>query len=150
MTTTRMTRAAAGELVRQALLQVRPNGLSTEQLAEATNLTRSQVSNGLIWIRETAASEHLTPLTHTHADGYRFSQEPADWIEFERAQLRRMLTTLQRTLTAVADPHMALMPDDALATWMNAQFTSLSRTMEITLSPPGSSTASTGRAPAPA
>lgn len=59
-----------------------------------------------------------------------------------------MLTTLYRTLTAVADPHAQLMPEDALAGWMNAQFTSLSRTIEITLNPPGG--AATGRTPTPA
>lgn len=136
MTSTRMTRAVAGELVREALMQARPAGLSKKQLAEATGLTLNQVSNGITWIREVAASERLTPLTYTRRDGYRFSDEPDDWVDFERATMLRQLTSIRRTLTGVADPHVQLMPDDTMANWMNAQFNSLVRTIEITLNPP--------------
>lgn len=136
MTSTRMTRAAAGELVRQALMQARPAGLNKKQLTEHTELSINQVTNGITWIREIAASEHLTPLTYTRRDGYRFSQDPDDWIDFERATMLRQLTSIRRTLTGVADPHVQLIPDDPMAGWMNAQFNSLVRTIEITLNPP--------------
>ena len=67
MISTRVTRAAAGELVRQALMQARPAGLNKKQLAEHTELGVNQVTTGVPWGREIAALEHLTPLTHTVA-----------------------------------------------------------------------------------
>lgn len=80
-------------------------------------MSRNQVTNGLTWIRETAAAEHLTPLTYTRAEGYRFSGDPNDWFLFERGQLLRMLTSIKRTLSGVVTPHAMVLPDDAVARW---------------------------------
>jgi hypothetical protein len=58
-------------------------------LAIATELTAYQVRTGLTWLREVAAAdEYLTPLIWTHRDCYRFSTEPGDWIDYERACVR--------------------------------------------------------------
>lgn len=150
MTTTRISRATSGELVRQTLMQAQPAGLSTDQLVQATELSPNQVRNGLLWIRETAAAEHLTPLTHTRRDGYRFSQDPNDWKQFENAQLRRILTMVLRTFTGVVDPHSQLLPDDDLANYMNAQFNSVRQTIQMTLNNQNPGAGPPPRTPTPA
>jgi hypothetical protein len=105
----------SGEQVRLALMTARPSGLTKGQLTEATGLTPSQTSNGLLWIKEVAAAEHLTPMSWTARDGYRFSDDPVDWVGYEVAQLRRILTTLSRLITGTADPHRAALPQDPFA-----------------------------------
>jgi hypothetical protein len=111
-----MARAVArnvkGERVRLALLEARPDGLTIQQLCAATALTISQVRGGLTEIREHAAMEHLTPLTWSPTSGHYFSQEPADWITYERAQVHAGLTRFVRLIRGTADPHAQLEPAD--------------------------------------
>jgi hypothetical protein len=101
-----------GERVRLALLEARPAGLSTKQLITVTELTGSQVGSGLVDIKERAAAEHLTPLTWTRLDGHRFSEEPADWIAYERAQIHTNLTRISRLIKGTAYPHAERNPED--------------------------------------
>jgi len=46
-----------------ALLEVRPAGLTTRQLVAATGLNLGHVRKGVVYVREVAAMQHLTPLT---------------------------------------------------------------------------------------
>lgn len=108
----RLARNVKAERVRLALLEARPGGLSTQQLCTATGLSSSQVRGGLTEIREHAAMEHLTPLSWSHHDGYCFSQEPADWIAYERSQVHAGLTRFVRLIKGTAYPHAELAPDD--------------------------------------
>ncbi|MBF6066378.1 hypothetical protein IU500_36060 [Nocardia terpenica] len=102
----------SGELVRVALMEARPEGLTLVQLVSATGLTPAQVRTGLRWIRTTAASEHLTPLIYRRAFGHGFPDDPAEWIAFERAQFLSELTRLTSLFTGCLDPHRQRQPAD--------------------------------------
>lgn len=88
-----------GDLVRVALMEARPAGLQTRQLVAATRLTPSQVARGVRHLRDVGAAEHLTPIIWRRRDGYLFSEEPADWIEYEKQQFRQILGRLTRMIT---------------------------------------------------
>jgi hypothetical protein len=57
----RLPTNVCGERVRMALMEARPAGLSPYQ-----------VRKGILWIKEVAAREHVTPLIYTPKGGYRF------------------------------------------------------------------------------
>jgi hypothetical protein len=107
-----IARTVKAERVRLALLEARPGGLTVQQLCAATGLTISQVRGGLTEIREHAAVEHLTPLTWSRNSGHCFSQEPSDWIAYERVQIHTGLTRFVRLIKGTAYPHAQLEPDD--------------------------------------
>jgi hypothetical protein len=73
----RLPASVCGERVRVALMEARPAGFSTKQLMVATGLSAYDVRKGLLWIKETAALQHLTPLIWSPKEGYRFSAPPA-------------------------------------------------------------------------
>lgn len=60
----------------------------------ATRLARSQVGCGIRHVRDIVAAEGLTPITWTRRDGFMFSDDPADWIEYGKRQLRQILGRL--------------------------------------------------------
>ncbi|MFJ3229296.1 hypothetical protein ACIPJS_39055 [Streptomyces sp. NPDC086783] len=99
-----------GDLVRVALMKARPAGLHTNQLMVATRLTRSQVARGVRHLRDVGAAEHLTPIIWRRKDGYMFSEDPADWIEYEKKQLAQILARLARMITGTLDPHLGPLP----------------------------------------
>ncbi|ROP34475.1 hypothetical protein [Couchioplanes caeruleus] len=78
----------------------------------ATELSAYQVRAGVTYLRDVAAAEHMTPLTWSRRDGYRFSAEPGDWIAYERACVRTELTRIARLISATVEPHAARLPDD--------------------------------------
>ncbi|MET8509204.1 hypothetical protein ABZV60_31925 [Streptomyces sp. NPDC004787] len=96
-----------GDLVRVALMEARPSGLQTRQLVAATRLTPPQVARGVRHLRDVGAAEHLTPIIWRRRDGYLFSDEPADWIEYEKKQFRLIPGQLTRLITGTLDPHLA-------------------------------------------
>ncbi|MEC3982552.1 hypothetical protein [Amycolatopsis sp. H20-H5] len=126
-----LARAVVGERVRLALVAARPEGLSTRQLIDVTELTLYQVRNGLRWIRETAAAEHLTPLTWTLRGGYAFSDDPSDWIIFEKRQLDAVLNKLRLTLTGVFAPHLQRIPSDPYVTMALQQINGVIAALEF-------------------
>ncbi|MFJ4634054.1 transposase [Streptomyces sp. NPDC088847] len=93
-----------GDLVRVALMEARPAGLQSRQLAAATRLTPSQVARGVRHLRDVGAAEHLTPIIWRPRDGYLFSDEPAEWIEYEKKQFQLVLGRLTRLITGTLDP----------------------------------------------
>lgn len=102
----------SGDAVRVALMEARPAGLTTRQLVTATEMSAYQVQSGIRFLRDTLAAENLTPLTWTRTDGYRFSDDPADWIAYERACVRVELTRVARLLSSSVIPHAQRLPDD--------------------------------------
>ncbi|GHF27587.1 hypothetical protein [Streptomyces fumanus] len=118
-----------GDLVRVALMEARPAGLNTRQLITATSLTKSQVTRGIRHLRDVGAAEHLTPIIWRRRDGYLFSDEPADWIEYEKKQFRLILGRLTRMITGTLDPHLARYPDDEWAQLASAQLTGVRATL---------------------
>jgi hypothetical protein len=101
-----------GDLVRVASMEARPAGLTTRQLVTATELSPYQVQSGLRFVREVLAAENLTPLTWTRRDGYQLSQDPAEWIAYERACVRIELTRIARLLSSSVIPHAQKLPDN--------------------------------------
>jgi hypothetical protein len=61
------------------------------------------------------ALANKTPLTWTRADGFRLSQDSADWIAFEIDGLSAELSRITRVTTQVFAPHAAALPGDAFA-----------------------------------
>ncbi|MFC7830874.1 hypothetical protein [Streptomyces sp. NPDC057375] len=118
-----------GDLVRVALMEARPAGLQTKQLVAATRLTPYQVARGVRHLRDVGAAEHLTPIIWRRKDGYLFSDEPADWIEYEKKQFRLVLGRLTRLITGTLDPHLARHPDDEWAQLASAQLTGVRATL---------------------
>ncbi|MFI8930565.1 hypothetical protein ACIG3E_23145 [Streptomyces sp. NPDC053474] len=118
-----------GDLVRVALMEARPAGLHTYQLMSATRLTRSQVSRGIRHLRDVGAAEHLTPIIWRRKDGYMFSDDPADWIEYEKKQLAQILGRLARMITGTLAPHLARYPDDEWAQLVTDQLTGVRSTL---------------------
>lgn len=93
-----------GDLVRVSLMEARPAGLTTRQPAAATRLKKSQVTRGIRHLRDVGAAEPLTPIVWRPRDEYMFSDDPADWIEYEKKQFRQVLTRLTRMITGTLDP----------------------------------------------
>ncbi|MFI5809253.1 hypothetical protein [Streptomyces sp. NPDC051561] len=118
-----------GDLVRVALMEARPSGLQTVQLVAATRLKKSQVARGIRHLRDVGAAEKLTPIIWRRKDGYMFSDEPADWIEYEKKQLLQILGRLTRMITGTLDPHLARFPDDEWALLVTAQLTGVRATL---------------------
>ncbi|MEV5784611.1 hypothetical protein AB0L42_26920 [Streptomyces sp. NPDC052287] len=118
-----------GDLVWASLIEARPAGLHTRQLVAATRLKKSQVARGIGHLRDVAAAEHLTPIIYTYKDGYVFSDEPADWIEYEKKQFRQILGRLTRVITGTLDPHLARCPEDEWAQLAVAQLTGVRATL---------------------
>ncbi|MFC4000931.1 hypothetical protein ACFS2C_28170 [Prauserella oleivorans] len=130
---TRVSRADAGEQVLQELINAAPAGLRKAHLVDQTGLTPSQVYGGTVWIKDTGASRENRPFTVTRRDGYRFSDDPADWTAYERGQLRRMLTTLHRLMTGTLDPHLQREPADPLARMLHSQINGMIGALEYAL-----------------
>jgi hypothetical protein len=126
----------SGEQVRLALMTARPGGLTKTQLVDVTGLTPSQTANGLLWIKEVASAEHLTPMSWTARDGYRFSDDPVDWVGYEIGQLRRILTTLVRLITGTADPHRAALPQDPFARMLLKNTEGMISSLEFVINQP--------------
>lgn len=118
-----------GDLVRVSLMEARPAGLQTRQLVAATRLTPSQVARGVRHLRDVGAAEHLTPIIWRRRDGYLFSDEPADWIAYEKQQFRLILGRLTRMITGTLDPHLARYPEDEWAQLASAQLTGVRATL---------------------
>ncbi|QUI35580.1 hypothetical protein H9W91_00030 [Streptomyces alfalfae] len=118
-----------GDLARVALMEARPAGLHTVQLVAATRLKKSQVQRGIRHLRDVGAAENLTPIIWRRKDGYMFSDDPADWIEYEKKQLAQVLGRLTRMITGTLAPHLARCPDDEWAQLVAAQLTGVSATL---------------------
>jgi len=118
-----------GDLVRVALMEARPTGLHTIQLVAATRLKKFQVQRGIRHLRDVGAAENLTPIVWRRKDGYMFSDDPADWIEYEKKQLAQVLGRLTRMITGTLAPHLARCPDDEWAQLVAAQLTGVSATL---------------------
>ncbi|MGQ4381719.1 hypothetical protein ACN6K9_006472 [Streptomyces sp. SAS_267] len=107
----------------------RPACAPAEQLVAATRLSPSQIARGVRHLRDVGASEHLTPIIWRRKDGYLFSDDPADWIEYEKRQFREILGRLTRVITGTLDPHLARYPADEWAQLAVAQLTGVRATL---------------------
>lgn len=127
----RLPRNVCGERVRIALMEARPAGLTLKQLVSATRLSPYQVRKGILWIKEVAAIENLTPITYTAKDGYRFPVDSADWTLYEKAQFAAALTRVSRLLSGTVTPHALKYPDDRWTKFVLAQATSMVSTLDM-------------------
>ncbi|MEU7106600.1 hypothetical protein ACFQ2B_38650 [Streptomyces stramineus] len=109
--------------------EARPTGLHTRQFVAATRLIPSKVARGVEHLRDVGAAEHLTPIIWRRRDGYMFSDEPADWIEYEKKQFRIILGRLTRVITETLDPHLARHPEDEWARLAVAQLIGVRATL---------------------
>ncbi|MBF6455262.1 hypothetical protein [Nocardia cyriacigeorgica] len=109
---TRLPRHITGERVLAALIEARPERLTTEQLAAVTGLTLSQARTGLTWIKDTGALERSQPLTWRRTGGHGMTDNIDDWIAQERSTVHTLYTRTKRLITGTAAPHADRRPDD--------------------------------------
>ncbi|MGP4091727.1 RacP protein [Streptomyces sp. KR55] len=100
------------DLIRIALFEARPAGLSFKQMVNPTGLTPSQVRSGLARLRDTAAEEGWPPLIWTLADGYRFGASTEELDKYEQAAFRTKVVEIGRLITGTLAPHTAIYPKD--------------------------------------
>ncbi|MFJ6392879.1 hypothetical protein ACIQJT_35380 [Streptomyces sp. NPDC091972] len=94
----------------------------------ATRLICAQIDRGIR--RPRPVAENLTPITSTRRDGFMFSDDRVDWIEYDKRQFRQILGRLTRVFTATLDPHLARYPDDEWAQLATAQLTGVRATLD--------------------
>jgi hypothetical protein len=111
----RLEANVSGEQVRMALMEARPAGLTFKQLVLATDLSAYHVRKGINYIKDTAALEHLTPLTWNQRDGYRFPLNIEDWVGYELRQLDTLFLRVGRLINSTLAPHAAAHPEDDFA-----------------------------------
>ncbi|MFB7053385.1 hypothetical protein ACFCXT_09630 [Streptomyces vinaceus] len=58
-----------------------------------------------------------------------FSDAPADWIEYEKKQLRQVLGRLTWVFTGTVAPHLARRPEEEWAQLVIAQLTAVRATV---------------------
>ena len=78
-------------------------------------LKKSQVQRSIRHIRDVGAAENPTHIAWRRKDGYMFSDDPADWIEYDKKQLAQVLGRLTRMITGTLAPHLARCPHDEWA-----------------------------------
>lgn len=132
----RIPRRLSSDQVHTALQTARPDGLTLSQLVAATGLTPGQVRNGLLGIKLELASEHRTPLTYDPKHGYRYSDYPADWVDYERSRMQAANTIFERMVKGTLDPHIARLPDDSFPRMVDAQLTAMLSALQFVLAQP--------------
>ncbi|MFE1028563.1 hypothetical protein ACFW5I_29055 [Streptomyces sp. NPDC058818] len=108
---------------------VHPDAGHTDFLQHRFELRRVPTLPSRHHDRDVVAAENLTPITWTRGDGYLFSDDPADWIEYDKRQFRQILGRLTRVITGTLDPHLARYPDDEWAQLATAQLTGVRATL---------------------
>jgi hypothetical protein len=104
-------RHVSGERVFNILLQ-HPEGLSKADIARLTDLSPNQVTVGLVWIREIAASEHTKPIIWTRGNGYQLAPDPDIMHLYEVAQFHARFVSLIRFMRGTTAPHAVLEPEN--------------------------------------
>jgi hypothetical protein len=108
-------RHVSGELVYRAIRD-NPGIPSRGDIASVTGLSISQVSAGILWVKEIAAFEHKTPFTWTRLTGYQVSSDFDICHLYEKAQSFTVYNKMKRLLLGTFAPHAANDPQDA---WVN-------------------------------
>ncbi|GAB1646730.1 hypothetical protein [Krasilnikovia sp. MM14-A1259] len=127
----RLAPNVSGDLVRVALREAHPAGLTLRQLVAATQLTPAQVSTGLRFLRDTLAALGLPPLVWSRRDGYRHTDDPAVLVAYERAFIRTELTRIARLLSGTVIPHAQRLPDDEWAELILGQLTGVKSALSL-------------------
>lgn len=104
-------RHVSGERVFNTLLQ-HPEGLYKADIARLARLSPNQVTVGMVWIREFAASEHIKPLIWTRKNGYQLAPDPEIMNLYEMAQFHAKFVGLLRFMRGTTAPHAVLEPDN--------------------------------------
>lgn len=125
-------RHATGEQVLIAITS-HPEGIRTADIMLVTHQTYSQVRTGLRWVRDVAAAEHMTPLTYTRKEGWRFSDDPSDWRLYESQEMLKILFALLRLTRGTVDPHGARLPEDRLFKVLHGQTGAMIAAAEFTI-----------------
>jgi len=112
----------SGSMVLHALRSVAPAGIRTrKELSEITGLTPSQVSRGLVWVREVAADRDTAPFSYSRRDGYKQSDDLDDWITFGLAEFGLVGTKMFRLESGTLRPARRRAPDDVLVKFLYQQ-----------------------------
>ncbi|GAA3909977.1 hypothetical protein GCM10023084_72610 [Streptomyces lacrimifluminis] len=65
-------------------------------------------------VRDVVAAENLTPITWTRRDGFMFSDDPADWIGYDKRQFRQILGRLTGVQQSRTTPNATQDPAELL------------------------------------
>jgi hypothetical protein len=122
----------SGERVLAALLD-HPSGLRKIDLATVTGLSPNQVTIGLQWVRDVAASEHPFPVTWTRQAGYSIQDDNELCCHYEYLQLRSKFVSLARLMRGTIGPHAVLHPEDEWARRASNLVTATCDSLELLL-----------------
>jgi hypothetical protein len=127
-------RHVTGERVRMALVEARPNGLSTQRLADVSGLTVNQVRTGLTEIREEAALANNQPLTWSRANGYKLPRESDELLTYTQSVAGTFHKRLIRLMKGTVLPSAQLLPDEPWVDIVTAQLNAATASLQMAIS----------------
>ncbi|MFF7601537.1 RacP protein [Streptomyces mirabilis] len=98
------------DLIRTALFEVVPAGMTLNRLMGVCELSRWQTGRGLAMLRDLCAERGWPPVIWSRDLGYYLCASEAELEEWERAWISEKLTQFRRMITGTIGPHLALSP----------------------------------------
>jgi hypothetical protein len=123
------------DLIRIALFEVAPAGMTLARLMASCELSRWQTRSGIAALRDVCADHGWPPLLWTRELGYHFCASEEELEEWERAWLSEKLTQFRRMITGTLAPHLALFPKSRWVNYLNAQMKAVESNLEMASQP---------------
>ncbi|MFC4507803.1 MULTISPECIES: RacP protein [Streptomyces] len=124
------------DLVRTALFEVAPAGMTLTRLMASCELSRWQARQGLAMLRDLCAERSWPPVIYSRDLGYHFCASEDELEEWERAWLSEKLTQFRRMLTGTIAPHLALFPKSVWAGYLSDQMKAIESNLALAARPP--------------
>ncbi|MFF4353792.1 RacP protein [Streptomyces sp. NPDC001530] len=105
--------------------------MTFSQLVKSTELTRSQVQDGLAMLRDQAAEKDWPPVVWSLGEGYRFSGDADVLRKYEIARIHECFVELGRLLTGTVAPHGRLIPQDKWIAYVETQLNAVETTLDL-------------------
>lgn len=119
------------DLVRTALLQAAPRGMTLLELAVACGLSRWQTRRAIAALKDVCAQNEWPPFLWTRERDYHFCADETELENWERAWISERLTQFRRMLKSTLGPHLQLYPHSAWAEYLNAQIRAIESNLEM-------------------
>ncbi|WNZ09144.1 RacP protein [Streptomyces sp. 11x1] len=124
------------DLVRTALFEVAPAGMTLTRLMGSCELSRWQTRRGLGALRDMCAERGWPPVIWTRELGYYFCASEEELEERERAWLSGKLTQFRRMITGTIGPYLALFPKSTWAGYLSNQMKAIESNLAMAARPP--------------
>ncbi|MGW1617333.1 RacP protein [Streptomyces sp. NPDC002285] len=123
------------DLVRTALLQAAPRGMTLLELAADCGLSRWQTRRAITALKNVCAQNEWPPFLWTRERDYHFCADETELENWERAWISERLTQFRRMLKSTLGPHLQLFPNSTWADYLNAQIRAIETNLEIASGP---------------